>query len=192
MGLMWADVLVKVSSLAAEVLKHIQETSNDSAVIDSSLSDVREEGKRRVKDDFYLKVKDRLKSFIMSFTGKYQLETSEGFEQFMKAVGLPDEMIEKGKDIKSVSEIEQNGNVFKVTITTGPKVIINTFTIGQETEIETLTGQKVKTVVKQEGNKLIVVLDKVTSVTELVDANTLKNTMTLGSLVYKRTSKRVA
>lgn len=58
--------------------------------------------------------------------------------------GLPDDLIEKGKDIKSVSEIEQNGDQFKVTVTTGTKVLNNTFTLGQESELETLTGGKVK------------------------------------------------
>lgn len=64
--------------------------------------------------------------------------------QTFQFAGLPDEMIEKGKDIKSISEIVQNGNDFKVTVTTGPKVMTNSFTIGQECEIETLTGEKVK------------------------------------------------
>ncbi|NP_001019822.1 fatty acid binding protein 1-B.1 [Danio rerio] len=128
----------------------------------------------------------------MSFTGKYQLESQEGFVEFMKAVGLPDDMIEKGKDIKSVSEIEENGNQFKVTVTTGSKVLTNSFTIGQEADIETLTGERVKTIVNREGNKLKVVLNRITSITELVDANTLVNTLTLGGLVYKRISKRVA
>ncbi|XP_016115279.1 fatty acid binding protein 1-B.1 [Sinocyclocheilus grahami] len=128
----------------------------------------------------------------MSFSGKYQLESQEGFVEFMKAVGLPDDMIEKGKEIKSVSEIEQNGDQFKVTVTTGAKVLTNSFTVGQEAEIETLTGEKVKAVVNKEGNKLKVVLNKITSVTELVDGNTLVNTLTLGSLVYKRISKRLA
>ncbi|KAI7798295.1 fatty acid binding protein 1-B.1-like [Triplophysa rosa] len=128
----------------------------------------------------------------MSFSGKYQLESQEGFVEFMKAVGLPDDLIEKGKDIKSVSEIEQNGDHFKVTVTTGTKVLNNTFTLGQESELETLTGGKVKAVVTKDGNKLKVTLDKVSSVTELVDADTIVNTLTLGSIVYKRVSKRVA
>ncbi|XP_067250298.1 fatty acid binding protein 1-B.1 [Chanodichthys erythropterus] len=128
----------------------------------------------------------------MSFSGKYQLESQEGFVDFMKAIGLPEDLIEKGKDIKSVSEIEQNGDHFKVTVTTGAKVLTNAFTVGQEADIETLTGEKVKAVVNKEGNKLKVVLNKITSVTELVDGNTLVNTLTLGNLVYKRTSKRVA
>ncbi|KAM6965467.1 fatty acid-binding protein, liver-type-like [Aplochiton taeniatus] len=83
----------------------------------------------------------------MSFSGKYQLETHENFEPFMKAIGLPDELIQKGKDIKSISEIEENGDSFKVTVTTGTKVLTNCFTVGQETELETLNGEKVKVTV---------------------------------------------
>ncbi|KAG7237561.1 hypothetical protein INR49_032178, partial [Caranx melampygus] len=126
----------------------------------------------------------------MSFSGKYQLETQENFEPFMKAIGLPDDLIQKGKDIKSVSEIEETGDNFKVTVTTGTKVLVNNFTIGKEAELETITGEKVKAVVHREGNKLKVSLKGIESVTELVDGNTIVNTMTLGGIVYKRTSKR--
>nr|UJR02066.1 fatty acid binding protein 1b.1 [Dicentrarchus labrax] len=127
----------------------------------------------------------------MSFTGKYQLESQENFEPFMKAIGLPDELIQKGKDIKSISEIEETGDNFKVTVTTGSKVLINTFTIGKEAELETVTGEKVKTVVQREGNKLKVSLKGIESVTEMVDGNTIVNTMTLSGIVYKRTRKRM-
>ncbi|XP_044053777.1 fatty acid-binding protein, liver-type-like [Siniperca chuatsi] len=127
----------------------------------------------------------------MSFSGKYQLESQENFEPFMKAIGLPDELIQKGKDIKSISEIEETGDSFKVTVTTGSKVLVNNFTIGKEAELETITGEKVKTVVQREGNKLTVSLKGIESVTELVDGNTIVNTMTLGGIVYKRTSKRM-
>ncbi|TNN50194.1 Fatty acid-binding protein, liver-type [Liparis tanakae] len=127
----------------------------------------------------------------MSFSGKYQLESQENFEAFMKAVGLPDELIQKGKDIKSVSEIEQTGDNFKITVTTGSKVLLNSFQIGKESELETLTGEKVKSTVQLDGNKLKVCLKGIESVTELVAGNTLVNTLTLGSIVYKRTSKRM-
>ncbi|XP_013858101.1 fatty acid-binding protein, liver-type isoform X1 [Austrofundulus limnaeus] len=127
----------------------------------------------------------------MSFSGKYQLESQENFEPFMKAMGLPDDLIQKGKDVKSISEIEENGDHFKVTITTGSKVMANEFTIGQETELETMTGEKVKGVVQRDGGKLKVSLKGIESVTEMVDQNTIVNTMTLGGLVYKRISKRM-
>uniref|UniRef100_G1NKF7 Fatty acid-binding protein, liver n=1 Tax=Meleagris gallopavo TaxID=9103 RepID=G1NKF7_MELGA len=104
----------------------------------------------------------------MSFTGKYELQSHENFEPFMKALGLPDDQIQKGKDIKSVSEIVQNGNKFKITVTTGSKVMVNEFTIGEECEIETLTGEKAKCIVNMEGNnKLVANLKGLKSVTEL-------------------------
>ncbi|KAK0139854.1 Fatty acid-binding protein, liver-type [Merluccius polli] len=127
----------------------------------------------------------------MAFTGKYELESQENFEAFMKAIGLPDELIQKGKDIKSISEIEETGDSFKVTVTTGSKVLVNTFTVGQEADLETVTGEKVKAVVMRDANTLKVSLKGIESVTELVDANTIVNTMTLGGIVYKRISKRV-
>ncbi|CAL8249233.1 unnamed protein product [Merluccius merluccius] len=127
----------------------------------------------------------------MAFTGKYELQSQENFEAFMKAIGLPDELIQKGKDIKSISEIEETGDNFKVTVTTGSKVLVNTFTVGQEADLETVTGEKVKAVVMRDANTLKVSLKGIESVTELVDANTIVNTMTLGGIVYKRISKRV-
>ncbi|XP_028857667.1 fatty acid-binding protein, liver-type-like [Denticeps clupeoides] len=126
--------------------------------------------------------------FNMAFSGKYQLESQENFEPFMKAIGLPDDLIEKGKDIKSITEIEQNGDDFKVTVTTGPKVLVNSFTIGKEAELETLTGEKVKSVVQLNGNTLSVSLKGIESITVL-SGDTITNTLTVGGIVYKRISK---
>ncbi|XP_073505250.1 fatty acid-binding protein 1, liver-like [Phyllobates terribilis] len=127
----------------------------------------------------------------MSFAGTYELQSQENFEVFMKAIGLPDDLIEKGKDIKSVTKIEQNGNHFVVTVTTGPKVLRNEFDIGKESDIETLTEEKVKTTVNIVDGKLVVQLKSVNSVTEL-SGDTLTNVMTLRDIVYKRVSKKVA
>ncbi|CAK7297737.1 Fatty acid-binding protein, liver [Vulpes lagopus] len=127
----------------------------------------------------------------MNFSGKYQLQSQENFEAFMKAVGLPDELIQKGKDLKGVSEIVQNGKHFKLTITTGSKVIQNEFTLGEECELETMTGEKVKAVVQMEGdNKLVATFKGIKSVTEL-NGDVITNTMTLGDIVFKRISKRI-
>ncbi|XP_004642838.1 fatty acid-binding protein, liver [Octodon degus] len=127
----------------------------------------------------------------MSFSGKYQVQSQENFEPFMKAIGLPEDLIQKGKDLKGVSEIVQNGNHFKLTITTGSKVMTNEFTLGEECEIETMTGEKVKAVVNLEGNnKLVTTFKNIKSVTEL-NGDTLTSTLTLGDIVFKRISKRV-
>ncbi|NWR36987.1 FABPL protein, partial [Tachuris rubrigastra] len=127
----------------------------------------------------------------MSFTGKYELQTQENFEPFMKALGLPDEQIQKGKDLKSTTEIVQNGKKFKVTVTTGSKVLTNEFTIGEECEFEMLTGEKAKALVQMEGNnKLIANVKGMKSITEL-NGDTITHTMMMGDLTCKRISKRV-
>ncbi|NWS22225.1 FABPL protein, partial [Pachyramphus minor] len=127
----------------------------------------------------------------MSFTGKYELQSQENFEPFMKALGLPDDQIQKGKDIKSTTEIVQNGKKFKVTVTTGSKVLTNEFTIGEECELEMLTGEKAKALVQMEGNnKLIATVKGLKSITEL-NGDTITHTMMLGDLTCKRISKRV-
>ncbi|NXG16533.1 FABPL protein, partial [Grallaria varia] len=127
----------------------------------------------------------------MSFTGKYELQSQENFEPFMKALGLPDDQIQKGKDLKSTTEIVQDGKKFKVTVTTGSKVLKNEFIIGEECEIEMLTGEKAKALVQMEGNnKLIANVKGLKSVTEL-NGDTITHTMTLGDLTCKRISKRI-
>lgn len=127
----------------------------------------------------------------MALTGKYEMESQENFEQFMKIVGLPDDLIERGKSLKSVTEIEQNGNTFKIVVTTGAHVITNNFTIGEETEFETITLDKVRAVAKLEGgNKLVVVLKGVTTVSEVV-GDKLIDTLTAGGATFKRISKRI-
>ncbi|XP_062480310.1 fatty acid-binding protein, liver [Pezoporus occidentalis] len=128
---------------------------------------------------------------IMSFTGKYELQSQENFEPFMKAIGVPDEQIQKGKDIKSISEIVQDGKKFKITVTTGSKVMHQEFTIGEECELEMLSGEKVKAVVQMEGNnRLIANLKGIKSVTEL-NGDTITLTMNMGDITYKRVSKRI-
>ncbi|NWS28074.1 FABPL protein, partial [Polioptila caerulea] len=127
----------------------------------------------------------------MSFTGKYELQHQENFEPFMKALGLPDDEIQKGKDLKSISEIVQDGKKFKITVTTGSKVLKNEFTIGEESEIQLLNGEKAKVVVQMEGNnKLVTQVKGMKSVTEL-NGDTITYTMTMGDLTFKRVSKRI-
>ena len=111
----------------------------------------------------------------MNFSGKYQLQSQENFEPFMKAIGLPEDLIQKGKDIKGVSEIVHEGKKIKLTITYGPKVVRNEFTLGEECELETMTGEKVKAVVKLEGdNKMVTTFKGIKSVTEL-NGDTITN-----------------
>ncbi|XP_028852310.1 fatty acid-binding protein, liver-type-like [Denticeps clupeoides] len=107
------------------------------------------------------------------------------------ASSLSDDAIEKGKDLKSITEIKQDGDHFRVTVTTGPQVLVNEFTVGKDSEIQSHAGEKAKAVAVLAGNKLIVTANDVESVTELVDADTIRNTLTMAGVSYKRISKRV-
>ncbi|XP_072882659.1 fatty acid-binding protein 1, liver-like [Hemitrygon akajei] len=127
----------------------------------------------------------------MSFSGKYELQSRENFEQFMKAIEVPDQMIQKYKAVKSITEISQNENHFDCKVTTGDDVVNNVFTIGQESEFVTIAGNKVKSVANFDGpNKIVVKLDAVTLVTE-VNEDKLIDKITVGNITYTRISKRI-
>lgn len=59
--------------------------------------------------------------------------------------GIPDDIIEKGRDYKMITEVTQAGNTFSWThiYPKGAKVT-NNFTVGQESDMETIGGKKFK------------------------------------------------
>lgn len=57
---------------------------------------------------------------------------------------LPEDVIKLAKDIKPVTEIQQNGNDFVITSKTPGKSVTNSFTIGKEADITTMDGKKIK------------------------------------------------
>ncbi|XP_078410554.1 fatty acid-binding protein 1, liver-like [Cetorhinus maximus] len=127
----------------------------------------------------------------MDFSGQYELQSQENVELFMEALGVPDDMIEKIKDLKRVTKIVQNGEDFIVAIQTGDQVLVNSFTLGQETHLQTPAGEKVKAVMNLEGeNKLIVKARDFTSIAEF-NGDQLTNTITFGNVIYKQVSKKI-
>ncbi|XP_059500738.1 fatty acid-binding protein 1, liver-like [Stegostoma tigrinum] len=127
----------------------------------------------------------------MDFSGQYELQSQENMEEFMEVLGVPDDMIEKFKDLKRVTKIVQNGDDFIVAIQTGDQVLVNNFTLGQETHVQTPAGDRIKAIMNLEGeNKLVVKAKDFTSVAEF-DGDLLTNTITFGDVVYKQISKKV-
>ncbi|XP_032900214.1 fatty acid-binding protein 1, liver-like [Amblyraja radiata] len=127
----------------------------------------------------------------MAFTGKYELESQENFDQLMKALGFSNDIIKKYKDITSVIEFVQNGNSFQCIYHFGNRVVKNNFTIGQECEFVSFTGHKVKALAKLEGeNKLVVTMQGLTAVMEL-RGDRIIETITNGEVAFKKISKRI-
>ncbi|XP_068123030.1 fatty acid-binding protein, liver-like [Hyperolius riggenbachi] len=128
---------------------------------------------------------------MMDFTGTYELQSHENMEAFLRAMGVPENVIEKGKNAKGVTEIKQHGNHFVINMATGPKVQHLEFNLGEETEVEVPTGEKVKSTMNLEDGKLVTKFKGVTTVMEL-SGDTLTSELTFKDIVCKRISKRIS
>uniref|UniRef100_A0A3Q2UPY5 Fatty acid-binding protein, liver-type n=1 Tax=Fundulus heteroclitus TaxID=8078 RepID=A0A3Q2UPY5_FUNHE len=127
----------------------------------------------------------------MAFAGKWELESQEGYDEFCKLVGIPDDVIQRGRDYKQVTEVTQNGNDFIWTqhYPANHKVT-NNFSIGKECEMQTIAGKKFKATVNMEGGKMTVSFPNYHQVNE-ISGGKLIETSTAGSVVLKRISKKI-
>ncbi|KAM9798181.1 fatty acid-binding protein 10-A, liver basic [Neosynchiropus ocellatus] len=126
----------------------------------------------------------------MDFSGTWQVYAQENYEEFLKAMELPAEVIKMAKDIKPITEIKQSGMDFVVTSKTPGKTLTNSFTIGKEAEITTMDGKKLKCIVKMEGGKMICDTGKFHHMQE-IKGGELIETLTTGSTTLIRRSKKM-
>ncbi|XP_077337964.1 fatty acid-binding protein, liver [Lithobates pipiens] len=125
----------------------------------------------------------------MAFSGTWNVYSQENYENFLKVVGVPDDIIKVAKDIYPVIEIQQNGNDFVVTLKTPKNSQSNSFTVGQEAEITSAGGKKFKVTVNLEGGKLICKSDTFSHIQE-VKGDEMVEQITIGSTTLIRKSKR--
>ncbi|NXU91330.1 FABPL protein, partial [Xiphorhynchus elegans] len=126
----------------------------------------------------------------MAFAGTWQVYAQENLEPFLKALGMPDDIIKVAKDIKPIIEIQQKGNDFVVTSKTPKQSVTNSFTLGKETEINTMDGRKLKCTVNLVNGKLVCKSDKFSHEQE-VKGNEMVETITSGGVTLVRKSKKV-
>ncbi|XP_031596545.1 fatty acid-binding protein 10-A, liver basic [Oreochromis aureus] len=126
----------------------------------------------------------------MDFSGTWQVYAQENYEEFLRALELPEDVIKVAKDIKPITEIKQSGNDFVITSKTPGKSMTNSFTIGKEADITTMDGRKIKCTVNIEGGKLVCKTDRLHHVQELKGGEMVE-TMTIGSTTLIRKSKRI-
>uniref|UniRef100_A0A3B3DL87 Fatty acid-binding protein, liver-type n=1 Tax=Oryzias melastigma TaxID=30732 RepID=A0A3B3DL87_ORYME len=92
----------------------------------------------------------------MAFAGRWEVESQEGYDEFCKGIGIPADVIEKGRDFKMITEVTQNGDDFTWTQVYPTLKVSNKFTIGKESDMETIGGKKFKATVNMEGGKMTV------------------------------------
>ncbi|XP_075715983.1 gastrotropin-like [Rhinoderma darwinii] len=127
----------------------------------------------------------------MAFTGKYEVESQENYDAFMKIIGIPDEQIEKGRNFNYTTEVAQNGNDFTWSQIYPGFTLTNKFTAGQEADLQTMSGKKFKGFVRLEGGKLIVDFPKYNHFSEIVGGKLVETSISEG-VTFKRISKKVA
>ncbi|XP_025974397.1 gastrotropin isoform X6 [Dromaius novaehollandiae] len=128
----------------------------------------------------------------MAFTGKYEVESDENYDDFMKKIGIPSDIIEKGRNFKIVSEVVQNGDEFTWSQHyPGGHSMNNKFTIGKEADLEAVGGKKFKATVKMEDGKIVADFPNYHHTAE-ISGGKLVEISTAGGVTYKRISKRIA
>ncbi|XP_063300636.1 fatty acid-binding protein, liver-like [Pelobates fuscus] len=126
----------------------------------------------------------------MPFTGTWQVYVQENYDNFLRSVGLPEEIVKVAKDINPVIEIQQNGDTFVVTSKTPNRTHSNTFVVGKESEIDMPNGKKIKVTVNLEGGKLVCKSDKFCHIQEIQESEMVE-TITVDSTSMTRKSKKI-
>ncbi|XP_056146699.1 gastrotropin-like isoform X2 [Lampris incognitus] len=125
----------------------------------------------------------------MAFTGKYELETQENYEEFLEAIGL----LNAKTDYKVVTEIFQDGNDFTWTQIIPKWTWSNKFTVGKECELETMMGSKFKTTVTMEGGTISMQFPQYLFTAEISEDKLIMNCTTPGpkGVTFNRVNKRI-
>uniref|UniRef100_A0A665T465 Fatty acid binding protein 10b, liver basic n=1 Tax=Echeneis naucrates TaxID=173247 RepID=A0A665T465_ECHNA len=103
----------------------------------------------------------------MDFSGTWKIYSEENLEAFLREIGAPEMIVKMRKEIKPVIVIERNGKDITFTMKTPTCTKVNSCSIGEESEMTTLDGRKIKCTVREEDGKLITESDKFTSVREI-------------------------
>ncbi|TDH07655.1 hypothetical protein EPR50_G00108910 [Perca flavescens] len=125
----------------------------------------------------------------MAFTGKYELESQDNYEEFLEIIGLLNAKTEQ----KVVTEVLQDGKDFTWTQTLPNWTWSNKFTVGQECELATMTGAKFKSPVTMEGDKISIQFPQYHFTAEIIEDKLVMNCITPGEkgVTFKRVSKRI-
>lgn len=130
----------------------------------------------------------------MTITGKYEMTSSDNYEEYLKAIGVGMATRKLDASSKPTVEFQESGDDFKMKTTTTFKTIDLAFTLGKEFTEETSDGRQCQTTVTRNGNTLVQVqkLEGMTSTVARTFADDgFEATFEAGGVVSKRSYKRV-
>ena len=131
--------------------------------------------------------------------GRWELESSENFEEYMVAIGVEEAMRKVALNLKQTNVISRDGDVWTIRMESTVRNTELKFTEGVEFDEDRLDGKKLKSTVTSEGpSKLVQVEKDVTTGTvlstitrEVNDKDELVTLLKSGDVTCTRVYKRV-
>ncbi|KAF0745847.1 fatty acid-binding protein, muscle-like [Aphis craccivora] len=130
------------------------------------------------------------------FNKKYKLDQSENFDEYMKALGVG--MIKRtlGNTATPVVELTKNDDgKFVLSSNSTMKNSSIVFNLDEEFDEETIDGRKVKSTIRQDGNKLVHVQKyskhSDTTIVREFEPNQLKMILTIDGITCTRIYKPI-
>lgn len=122
---------------------------------------------------------------------KYKLASSENFDEVMKALGVGWMTRKVGATVSPVIELTEQDGMYTLTSNSTFKNTEIKFKMGEEFEEETPDGRKVKSIITQEGTKLVHVQkgEKETTIVRLFSPEEVKMVVTVDDIVSTRIYK---
>ncbi|MEK2494641.1 lipocalin/fatty-acid binding family protein [Kitasatospora purpeofusca] len=91
------------------------------------------------------------------FSGTYELDSSEGYDKYLEAIGVDAATQEKLASDPQTVKILQEGDHYTFRSTVAAKAFVTQFTLGQE-YVETFeydNGRQAKGIARRDGNRII-------------------------------------
>ncbi|XP_014675677.1 PREDICTED: fatty acid-binding protein, heart-like [Priapulus caudatus] len=131
---------------------------------------------------------------MASFCGKFELVSSENFEELCKVLGVPEELAKAGVAAKTSQEISMDGDDITVKLINDVRTTANTFRLGEEFDETTPDGRLVKSIVALDGDKMVQVQragDIEVVITREMVGDGLRITIKSGAVVCVRVYKSI-
>ncbi|XP_065128059.1 fatty acid-binding protein 10-A, liver basic [Paramisgurnus dabryanus] len=126
----------------------------------------------------------------MDFNGDWKVYEQENAEEFLKAISAPVMYLKMMNEVKPVTTIHQHGDEFTICVKSPIRKHTNSFTIGTETQFNTIDGKQIKGIARLIDGKIVIETEKFTHVRE-IQGEEMIETIACGNAQLIRRSRRI-